>query len=275
MKKILFILMLLSMTLAACGLGQTSPEEAGKIIAEATAQAGATATAEAAEAPAANSETYASGLITLVGFPESAEAVRWGDGVLQSNECGYAPICWLLADPGVLSYDHANGKDELNPSAVWSGGANVDNVLENLTGSWLLPGNGYMKVTFGQGDIELADYGLFFEAQDGVNYTFVVRGVFAEEGGTQTKVDFTVEEDFKGSLKVMRYPISDPTKAGFFSWVHLDEDVLNGHSNDNCDYDGCQTTYIVGMDVNRGTVTIIGHEMGRGYWLVYSNTDQP
>ncbi|MBP7740707.1 hypothetical protein KA089_00820 [Candidatus Woesebacteria bacterium] len=213
------------------------------------------------------------GMVSFTGFPEAAETVRWGyDLGRDINDCGVASLAWLICNPGVLSFDHANGSDELNPSAVWSGGANVDNTMSTLVEQFLMPGNGYMKTNWPGGWIRFDGYEIYMEPTDNVSFMFVGRGTYPEEGGGQTPVEYEVTEEYRGSAKIMRYPIEDPTASGFYSWTHFNDDVLHQLSGDNCDYDGCGTVIIVATDKNRGNITVVKYTAAGGYELVYSNS---
>ncbi len=213
------------------------------------------------------------GMVTFSGFPDEAETVRWGyDLGRDINDCGVASLAWLICNPGVISFDYANGSDEFNPSAVWTGGANVDNAMTTFVEQFLLPGNGYMKANWPGGWIRFDGYEIYMEPTDNVSFMFVARGTYAEEGGGQTPVEYEVTEEYRGSAKIMRYPIEDPTASGFYSWTHFNDDVLHQLSGDNCDYDGCGTVIIVATDKNRGNITVVKYTAAGGYELVYSNS---
>lgn len=213
------------------------------------------------------------GMVALAGFPEVAETVRWGfDLGRDESQCGYVPLAWLICEPGVLSFDNFNGHDENNPSAVWSGGSNVDNTMSSMVEQFLLPGNGYMKTNWAGGWIRFDDFEIFNLPTDDVSYMFVARGTYAEESGGQTPVEYEVtHEDYRGAAKIMRYPIEDPTAAGFYSWDHFHEDVLHQLAGDNCDYDGCSTVIIIAVDKNRGNITVVTYTAG-DYQLIYTNS---
>lgn len=229
--------------------------------------------------PPANGVSAGSAI--LWGFPEEAVPARWAGVIQPENPCTGAPPmgCWLFAQEGVLSFDHANGSDELNRSAVWSGGADVTNLVTNHTESFTIPEGGYMKFTTGQAVVEIPAAGLGFQlpAEEGVAYNVVIRGFFYEEGRGLADVYFSVENP--GSLHVMRYPV-DPEFSGFYSIEHNNEDVQNQLGGlrpnaDNCDSKGCDVVYRVGIDINNLTVTVWRQTRNNEVELVFTNVVPP
>lgn len=219
------------------------------------------------------------GMVTLTGFPEEAETVRWGfDLGRDENDCGFAPLAWLVCDPGVFSFDYPDdetveNKIQDDPSGVWTGGANVDIDMTTAIHQVLMPGNGYLKVNWAGGWIRFGDVSIYMEPTENVSFMFLERGVYAEEGGTQTPVEFEfASEEYIGSGKAMRYPIEKADASGFFSWFDFHKDVLNQLNADNCDYNGCGMVVIFGGDVNRGNATVATYTLADGYQVVYTNS---
>jgi len=214
--------------------------------------------------------------VSIWGVPSKAHPVRWAGTVQPDNACTLNKANWILADPGVLGADNEE-EAAANPSAVWHGGAQVDNLMENKTASYLLPEAGYMKVTFPQAVITLKNadgepYRLVFEAAENTNYTLLMRGNYDMPGDGHTRVSFVTEHP--GSVKVMRYPV--PAKySGFFSQIHLDEDIAAGHSFDNCGIGGCPLSIVVLLDINDGSYGIYRHTTTYGWVLLSTNVVAP
>lgn len=226
-----------------------------------------------------NTVVLLDGMVTLTGFPAEAETVRWGYDLGRTEEdCGFASLAWLVCDPGVFSFDYPDdetveNKIQDDPSGVWTGGANVDIDMTTLIHQVLMPGNGYLKVNWAGGWIRYGDVSIYMEPTENVSFMFLERGVYAEEGGNQTPVEFEfASEEYIGSGKAMRYPIVDPNASGFFSWFDFHKDVLNQLSADNCDYDGCGMVVIFGGDVNRGNATVATYTLADGYQEIYTNS---
>lgn len=230
-------------------------------------------------------QSFEDGLITISGFPQESHPVRWGDGVVQDNSCGEGAeeSCWILADPGVISFDFQTVENESNLSAVLSGGANVDNLMENVTGTYLCPEGGYIKVTYPQASIVMQQLELIVEVEAAAetNYTFLARCLYAEENGNSTDRNIVMDffTDHPGRVKIMRYPVN-PAWSGFFSFVHLEEDLVNGHGQlranaDNCGNSGCSNSYVILLDLNHKTISIFFHSIINGWELIYSNANQP
>lgn len=226
-----------------------------------------------------NTVVLLDGMVTLTGFPAEAETVRWGyDLGRDENDCGVPELAWLICNPGVISFDKFDEEDvedkiQDNPSAVWSGGANVDMEMTTMIEQFLNPGNGYMKANWAGGWIRYGEVQLYMEPTENVSFMFVSRGVYAEEGGGQTPTEFEVtDEDYRGAAKIMRYPIEDPNASGFYSWTHFNEDVEHQLTGDNCDYNGCGLVVIIATDVNRGNVTVSTYTAADGYTTIYTNS---
>ncbi len=295
MKKnkfyLVVIVLLLTVFAVGCKAESIFPPEDSNSASTPTTKAAPAATkaAPAAEQSAVvthfgKTTSFADGLIIISGFPQESYPVRWGGGIVQDNVLGSGAekAGWLLADPGVISYDFPTEENQSNLSAVWTGGANVDNLMENKTGTYICPEGGYMKVTYPQAAIVMEQLGLIVEVEAAAetNYTFLVRCLYAEKGAStdrNTVMDFFTEHP--GRVKVMRYPV-DPNWSGFFSFAHLEEDLANGHGQlranaDNCGNSGCDDSYVILVDANHKTITIYYHTIIKGWQLIYTNAIQP
>ena len=246
---------------------------------EPTATADPEATPEPAVEEDRNEIVLLDGLVTLIGYPEVAEeTVRWGPDNTWIEECGYGPLAWILCDPGVISFDYPDDDDvenkiQDNPSAVWTGGAQVDLAMTTLTEQFYLPGNGYMKATMGHAIIRLNGNEIRLMPEDGTVYVFISRGEYAEEGGHQTPVEFEVlDEEFRGGVKVMRYPIELPDASSFYGYTHFMQDVDGMLSFDNCVFDGCQRIVVVATDENRENATVATYTPAEFFSLVFTNS---
>ena len=225
-------------------------------------------------------EEFANGLISIGGFPEQESPTRWSGIIQPNNPCEGPPDgCWLFAREGVLSYDEHTPETEANESAVWSGGPDVAVMVTNNHETVTIPDGGYLKFTTGQVvmEIPVAEIGLRLNPADGVGYLTVVRGFFAEENRGLAPVHLSVDEP--GSLHVMRYPIN-PEFSGFYSAEHLSQDMHNilgdlRENADNCNADGCGILYVIGIDINKKTVSIWEALSPDAPNLLYSNVIRP
>lgn len=222
--------------------------------------------------------------ITVSGFPEVSVPVRWGNGVFQSNTNPTDSIAWMVAEPGVLSADdieHCEG----NVSCVWSGGASVDNLMENTTGSYSCPEGGYVKVTYPQGTITIGELSVSVDGVADTGYTTLIRCPYAENtaGDDSIRIDFTIDHDYAGNMKVMRYPV--PLGAGgFFSIFHLEEDLNNAlgisdrydrDAADNCGEDGCANAKVILVDVNHSSLGVYDYSGPSQWQKLYQNVVRP
>lgn len=221
--------------------------------------------------------------ISVAGFPHESFPVRWGNGVFQSNESPNDATAWILGDPGVISFDYPNGHDENNPSAVWTGGANVDNLVVTQNATFTVPEGGYSKITLPQAELLLQQLGigLRLDAAPETAYTVVIRGLYPD---TQTPEDrnavMDINTEHPGRVKVMRYPV--PADAnGFFSYVHLMEDLdTTATGLDNCGDHGCPNRYVILVDLNRdnnqgATLAVLRHTEEKELEVIYSNAHKP
>lgn len=226
-------------------------------------------------------QSYADGSVTVSGFPAQSYPVRWGNGEVQQNTNPVDSAAWIIAEPGVLSADDI-ADCGTNLSCVWSGGASVDNVLENSTGTILCPEGGYVKVTLPQAIISAGDFTITLNDVSGTSYTVVARCPYAEgEGDNSLPVEFQTEHP--GRVKVMRYPVPFE-HGGFFSFEHLEEDLANSAGTsaehdldgaDNCGNNGCERNLLVLADYNHGTLGIYDYQ-GPSNWLqLFSNAVKP
>ncbi len=217
---------------------------------------------------------FEEGLIKITGAPDESFPVRWGNGVVQSEntteiEDSWA---WIIADPGVYGFDH-HAPEHDNPSAVWHGGANVDNLMENETGTYLVPEGGYIKMTLPQAIIEGGDMNFEIEDRADTAVIFLARGLYKEENQDR-HLPLKINTEHPGRVKVMRYPV--PAEAGgFFSEEHLMEDIISSHEIDNRGEGGAQVTYVVLTDYNHGTVGLYRHERDAKVELIYTNAVKP
>jgi hypothetical protein len=217
---------------------------------------------------------FEEGLIKITGAPDESFPVRWGNGVVQSEntteiEDSWA---WMIADPGVYGFDHYAPEHD-NPSAVWHGGANVDNLMENETGTYLVPEGGYIKITLPQAIIEGGDMKFEIEDRADTAVIFLARGLYKEENQDR-HLPLEINTEHPGRVKVMRYPV--PAEAGgFFSEEHLMEDITSSHEIDNRGEGGAQVTYVVLTDYNHGTVGIYRHKRDAEVELIYTNAVKP
>lgn len=215
--------------------------------------------------------------VTIYGVPSEAHPVRWA-GVVQTDQvCTIEMGCWMFGSKGVLSADNQEEAAQ-NPSAVWTGGANVDNLMENTTGTYILPEAGYVKVTLPQMTVTGTNpetgktFTLTFDAVADRNYTLVARGMYDGEGDRNIVLDFTTEHP--GRVKVMRYPVL-AQHSGFYSTDHIIEDLMAGHAHDNCGATGCTDSILVAIDWNDGSVSVYRHTVANGLVLLFTNVVQP
>lgn len=214
--------------------------------------------------------------VSIWGVPKDTTPVRWAGTVQPKNTCTLNSANWMLADPGVIGAD-SEREAAANPSAVWHGGAQVDNLMENYTATYTLPEEGYMKVTFPQANIVVSNaqgdsFRLEFEARENTNYTLLMRGNYDMPGDGNAPVAFVTSHP--GRVKVMRYPIP-VGHGGFFSQVHLEEDIMSGHSYDNCGIQGCELSIVVLLDINDGSYGIYRHTTEFGWVLLHTNVNAP
>ena len=193
----------------------------------------------------------------------------------------------MYADSGVIGYDadQLNDKElaefQANKSAVPHAGNSF--LLENETATKICPEGGYVKMTYPQAVAVMEQLELSIEtkAADDTNYTFVARCLYAEEAGNSTDRNTVMEffTEHPGRLHLIRYPVN-PACSGFYSAIHLSEDLANGHGNlranaDNCGNSGCKYSYVIAIDFNHKTITIELDTVENGRELVYSNAVQP
>lgn len=218
--------------------------------------------------------------ITLGNFPVNAYPVRWGETIQPDQKCDGPMVNWILCDPGVISFDYPNGKDELNPSAVWTGGAQVDNLMENTIGDYSCPESGYIKVTAPEvnmtwkhpvtGEVML----LSLKAQPGTSYTVVIQCAYDGEGDRAVKIDFTTSEAGAGNVKVMRYAV-EAEHSGFFGYLHTLEDLATSRGGpDNCGNDGCPRNILIAIGMNEASFGVWTYN-GVGLDLVKTNVVAP
>lgn len=312
-KQLLFVLVAAAMILAACqGISEEKANEiaanavstalAQQVADEPTAQpttvpptaaptaeptvaqpvvpaptTGSSSSASTSVLVIAEEVSYQADGVAIYGVPETAHPVRWAGVVQTDQECTIPMSCWILGSQGVLSADN-QAEAVANLSAVWTGGANVDNLMENRTGTYILPEAGYVKVTFPQMTVTGVNpetgqvITLTFEAVADRNYTFLVRGMYDGAGDRNIVLDFTTEHP--GRVKVMRYPVL-AEHSGFYSEAHLLEDLMAGHSHDNCGATGCTDSIVVLLDYNDGSFAVYRHTVAGGMVLLATNVVQP
>lgn len=221
--------------------------------------------------------------VTVTGIPEASYPVRWGNGVVQDNNSPLRSAAWILADPGVIGSDDCG----TNQSCVEYQEARVTYLQTTEVATYTCPAGGYFKATFG-GDtlVEVEDnVSFWFEANDDTNNTLLLRCSYDEAGDNNDVITITTGQP--GRVHVTRYPV-DAEFGGFFSYVHLLEDLVAGHgeldgrSSDNCGSSGCNNSFLTLGDLNHGTVGVYTHHMPRqgqsavsGFEMLYSNAHRP
>lgn len=170
-------------------------------------------------------------------------------GVNNQQTCNLPFGCDILAEPGVLGADDYQ-EAQNNPSAIWTGSKD-HYVLENETGSVLLPGWGYVTAFAASLRLEGAGYtAIFPPCGESCAWGVVVRG---DVDGEQISLELS-EYGAAGAATVTRYAVPEQA-GGFFSENYFLAQAINALNRDNCRADGCDRFCGATVDFNSGSIS--------------------
>jgi len=165
---------------------------------------------------------------------------------------------WMFNAAGVLSaarYEDA----EANPSAVWSGAGDVQELLEGDTAELILPESGYLMVSGAGFDVTCGDYAVSLEPQEDHAWFMVLRGRADGRGDRNVVCEFS--NYTAGAVLVTMYAVPVEASA-FFSEGYLEDNMENAQVRKNCGATGCEFTSVLALDVNDGAYGAWTYEDG-------------
>lgn len=165
---------------------------------------------------------------------------------------------WMFNAAGVLSaarYEDA----EANPSAVWSGAGDVQELLENDTAELILPESGYLMAVGAGFDVTCGDFSISLEPQEDHAWFMVLRGRADGRGDRNVVCEFS--NYTAGAVLVTMYAVPVEASA-FFSEGYLEDNMQNAHVRKNCGATGCDDKSVLSLDVNDGTYGVWTYDSG-------------
>lgn len=202
----------------------------------------------AAQAQDNSDEVSGEGWSITGDVPSEVVPTKWENGEADDESSIVPEGGWMFNAAGVLSaarYEDA----EANPSAVWSGAGDVQELLENDTAELILPESGYMMVTGAGFDVTCGGYSVSLEPQEDHAWFLVLRGRHDGRGDRNVVCEFS--NYTAGAVLVTMYAIPVDASA-FFSEGYLRDNMENAHVRKNCGATGCSYTSVLALDVNDG-----------------------
>lgn len=205
---------------------------------------------------------------SIVGeIPEEVVPTKFANGEADEESCDIPGSCWMFDEAGVLSaarYEDA----EANPSAVWSGAGDVQELLEGETATVILPESGYLMAVGAGFDVTCGAYSVGLEPDEDHAWFFLIRG--RADGRGDRNVQCTFSNYTEGAVLVTMYAIPVEASA-FFSQGYFTDNVENAHVRKNCGSSGCEYASALVLDINDGAFSVLTHDED-GFELEVTNT---
>jgi hypothetical protein len=232
----------------------------------------ATATAEptkpiATETP--KSWEITGDLFAASGIPQSVDVrnVDVAKGVFK-NTIGKGTEAWL-AEPGKLLVGPDFPQDIINQA----GGAierispvNQQVFFQEGPSYFNLPEGGFNLGTTAGVKITVGDAIIKLNPQEGHNWMFVLRGLYADgKQDSDRNIRVKFEDYVAGHIQVMRYP--GKPNGGFISEKQFEQIAETSHQEEtNCGAEGCSRLSVFFYDANTGATAIITQEGLNNHW---------
>lgn len=181
--------------------------------------------------------------------PEEVVPTKWENGEADDESSIVPEGGWMFNAAGVLSaasYEDA----EANPSAVWSGAGDVQELLENETAELILPETGYLMAVGAGFDVTCGGYSISLEPEEDHAWFLVLRGRHDGRGDRNVVCEFS--NYTAGAVLVTMYAVPVEASA-FFSEGYLADNMDNAGVRKNCGASGCNNRSVLALDVNDGT----------------------
>lgn len=207
---------------------------------------------------------------SIAGVPDSVVPTKWANGEADDTSSVIPQGGWIFNAAGVLSaarYEDA----EANDSAVWSGAGDVQSLLENETGTVILPESGYLMAVGAGMTVTCGDFTISLEPEEDHAWFLVLRGRHDGRGDRNVRCEFS--DYTPGAVLVTAYAIPVHASA-FFSEGYLADNMENARVRKNCGATGCEFTSVLALDVNDGAFGVWSHGED-GFELEITNAAMP
>lgn len=200
-------------------------------------------------------------------IPDEVVPLKFANGEADVDSCDIEGGCWILAEAGVLGADRWEDA-QANPSAVWTGGGDAQELLENRTADLILPESGYITASGAGFDVTCDGYSLRLEASPDHMWYLLLRG--RTDGSGDRNVVCHFSNYTAGAVLVTMYAVPVEASA-FFSQDYFTDNVENAHVRKNCGATGCADASTLEFDINDAAYAVQTHD-DDGFDLVETNT---